>query len=510
MCGIVAAIGNLGYKEEKMFRDMLIFDTVRGRDSTGVVRVPRTSTLSPEMVKQIGGPTNLWDWGANTVFGATGSIIGANRILIGHNRAATVGVVSEANAHPFQKEHIWGVHNGSLDDYSKLEGALDPEMEVDSEILYNHIAKKGVKDAWENCHGAATLVFYDQKEDEFCFIRNKERPLYYAENEARNVAFFASEPWMIRVAADRHDIKLHENKVENDETKVYKTKPITTNRLFRFKVTGQGYELVASEGFKELAKKPIRAMQNYGGNGYTSRPGFTPHNQHYSRPKTNYSDKSEKRKAQDFLNTFDSYWAANTTKEGKETRGLELKIVGCGTTNSTNTYQKRQEFFNAVVKTEGDHEGMLVKIVAVNWADYEALAKHLNRNENPTIKTTSRMRARWTDGGKTFITFVVSSANVKILEKPVQRQFPRLIHSDPTKDVKDLKNEGGPYNVFRQKDVPFLTWDREWKEAGGACCHCSNPIPKEEHSKTLWISPNSLVCNECADSGILDYLNIYP
>lgn len=200
MCGLVAVFGAITVPQEKAFKNMLVFDQVRGEHSTGVAFVPK-GTNDPIVTKVVGTPDNLFETRAFEK-----AMSGSHRALVGHNRYATVGKVNRANAHPFTCDHITGVHNGSLRSYNSLEGY--GSFDVDSNILYNHISKKGLKDAVNNTDGAMALIWWDERESTLNFYRNHERPLHYAMTKDLSACFLASEDWMIWAACSRNNIAI--------------------------------------------------------------------------------------------------------------------------------------------------------------------------------------------------------------------------------------------------------------------------------------------------------------
>lgn len=201
MCGIVGVAGNLTAKEEKAFNTMLILDAIRGIDSTGAAFIH--SHVDPTITKQVGNPYELMGMGVYTK-----AMNKANKAIIGHNRWATVGDVSRRTAHPFEFDSLIGVHNGTLKTKWKLADAAD--FKVDSENFFHHVDKLGLKDAMKNMDGAWSLVWWDKYEDKLCFLRNKERPMHIVFSEDKSKMFWASERWMVAVAADREGIKLGE------------------------------------------------------------------------------------------------------------------------------------------------------------------------------------------------------------------------------------------------------------------------------------------------------------
>lgn len=185
-------------KHEKAIKTLLILDSLRGTDSTGVAVVSRQGEV--KVAKELGDPFRLFD---NKRFDKAFS--GMNCVAIGHNRFATQGKVNVRNAHPFEFDELVGAHNGTLRNKHVLVDSRD--FEVDSENLYHHIAKKGLRDAIDPLDGAWALVWWDKKDSTLNFLRNEERPLWFAKEKTTNVFFWASEKWMLSVALSRHDIQ---------------------------------------------------------------------------------------------------------------------------------------------------------------------------------------------------------------------------------------------------------------------------------------------------------------
>ena len=204
MCGLVGMFGIVTPAMEKAFNDLLIVDVVRGAHSTGVVSVKRGQKQAPVLLKQVGTPDNLFDMKDYQ----SRVLSGVQRVLIGHNRFATKGAVNKRNAHPFQFDNIVGAHNGSLTSYNQLDGY--GEYNVDSQVLFNHIQKHGMKDAWDKTVGAMALTYWDDNTNTMNIVRNDERSLFFAYTENDDVLIYASEPWMLEMVAYRHNIKIKE------------------------------------------------------------------------------------------------------------------------------------------------------------------------------------------------------------------------------------------------------------------------------------------------------------
>lgn len=200
MCGLVGMAGALTGKHDRIIKDLLIVDTLRGKDSTGLAAI---SSYSTNVAKQVGDPFQLFD---TKQFDR--AMQGISRVFIGHNRAATIGKVNRSNAHPFEFDNIIGAHNGTLRDRSGLE--FGGEYEVDSEQLYHNINDFGVKDTMGNVTGAWALTWWDKDKQTLNMLRNSERPLVYAFNKSRTQLYWASEEWMLWVACGRGEVDIEQ------------------------------------------------------------------------------------------------------------------------------------------------------------------------------------------------------------------------------------------------------------------------------------------------------------
>ena len=198
MCGIVGVAGFLGKKEKDVFRDMLVFDSVRGEHSTGILGV--NNKMECLLSKSVGDPYALFDRKQTDK-----TLSHATTVLLGHNRFATTGGITHQNAHPFEFDTIVGAHNGTLRNAWALPHGK--EYAVDSQRLFANIEEDGLADAIGLTLGAWTLVWYDKINDSINFLRNEERPLSYCFAENGTDLFWASEGWMLGAALGRNGIK---------------------------------------------------------------------------------------------------------------------------------------------------------------------------------------------------------------------------------------------------------------------------------------------------------------
>lgn len=206
MCGHVGIAGKLEFKDEATVKRLLIYDYFRGPDSTGIAVINKEGNEA-KIVKIASHPLDLFDM---TKFKAALSGYQSS-VFMGHNRAATKGVVNTINAHPYEFDHIIGAHNGTLSasTFAKLNDKLGEKFEVDSQAIFACIAKFGIAETvalfqesveGKQCPDAWALVWFDLKEGTLNFLRNKERPFWYAYSKEFDHLFWASEWPMIDAA----------------------------------------------------------------------------------------------------------------------------------------------------------------------------------------------------------------------------------------------------------------------------------------------------------------------
>ncbi len=215
MCGHVGVAGKLTANDEKVFKDLLYMDQLRGAHSTGIVQVD--AQFDAHIVKEAIPAHVFLEW---SPFKEVMRKVN-NRVLIGHNRYATMGAHTSVNAHPFVHGEIYGAHNGTLKNQSLLPDSR--EFEVDSDNIYHSINKIGIQDTVSKLHGAYALVYWDNENETLNFVRNEERDLYFVHQDTN--LYWASEKGMLMTALDRRKIK------------DYKIHQFQVDKLYTFQVT---------------------------------------------------------------------------------------------------------------------------------------------------------------------------------------------------------------------------------------------------------------------------------
>lgn len=223
MCGIVGLIskkaGGLYSSDLDMFQAMLVNDSQRGEDSTGVAMIERSGGV--ETLKIASHPFHLMateSWNK-----LRSKAIQSGVALIGHNRKATQGAINSANAHPFIEGDIVLVHNGTLRNHHSMKTG----KEVDSHAICHAFNEKGHEEVIPTLNGAFALVWYNLKTEKLYMIRNEERPLSIV--STKDMMAFASESWMAWGQFARKNEKIEEN-FQLDKGVLYEINPRTGER----------------------------------------------------------------------------------------------------------------------------------------------------------------------------------------------------------------------------------------------------------------------------------------
>ena len=255
MCGLVGVIGNINQNERKMFKWLLHLDAVqRGEDSTGIIHIPINGEVDYD--KEIGPPYILFTRSRKTWLDNRDGVKGLAKMLIGHNRKATVGKVTKENAHPFDFKNVIGVHNGTLTANDVEEMGNPGGYAVDSQAIYHKINKQGDKGV-DELPGAWALVWYDKQNQHLKMVRNHQRPLFICRNMRGDCMFWASERWMLEVASSS---SLGNVALEKDMYGNNCIGSLLPHQLYTFSATAANYKL---ESKIEVKKKTVSNL-HYG------------------------------------------------------------------------------------------------------------------------------------------------------------------------------------------------------------------------------------------------------
>lgn len=212
MCGLVGMFGGtpngLTQMHLKVMAQLLVVDTLRGTDSTGAFAVHKSSPNIAALHKKTGAG---WGFVQGADYNTFEDFLwNKARFVVGHNRAATRGSISDETAHPFHEGNILLVHNGTLGTHWKELCNYDATITVDSQaIAWALNNAKDWREVLPEIDGAYTLIWYDFRDETLRFASNGERPLWFAFDTENNM-YWASEYQMLDSILTRNSIKVKE------------------------------------------------------------------------------------------------------------------------------------------------------------------------------------------------------------------------------------------------------------------------------------------------------------
>jgi predicted glutamine amidotransferase len=205
MCGIILEMSNdklvRRLDRNKAITQGIIMDTLRGHHSTGLAYINYDAEAS--IYKK---PMPGHDFIEMPKYKEIINDSEKYPFLLAHNRWATKGKVNIGNAHPFQHDHITGVHNGSLDSWLALAPGM--HFDTDSEHIIHALANRGVEETLAMIDGAAALAWHDATDNTMHIIRNDERPFHFVHVAGMETVFGGSELEMLDLMCVRNHLKI--------------------------------------------------------------------------------------------------------------------------------------------------------------------------------------------------------------------------------------------------------------------------------------------------------------
>jgi hypothetical protein len=170
------------------FKQGIIVDMLRGMGGTGVMAIEPDVNPTVRVVKR--GLCGL-DFLHSRVWQTYGEDCMDRTFVVGHNRAATIGDISDNNSHPFHEDPITLIHNGTIQSLWNVRQKLDvdrfdiPRQPVDSHIACMTMAQMGIKEGIQELidigSGSFTFVIHSLEEPDRIFVaRNDQRPFWYS------------------------------------------------------------------------------------------------------------------------------------------------------------------------------------------------------------------------------------------------------------------------------------------------------------------------------------------
>lgn len=244
MCGLVAVINKSsnGFTAElnDVFDTLLFLDQLRGEDSTGAFVVTNKGEV---FLAKEATDANIYR-SSKEYANLLRRAFADGAALIGHNRKATKGDVTDENAHPFVVEdNIVLVHNGGVfGDHKK-----HADTEVDSHAIAHVIHEKqgDVGAAMSSIDAAYALMWYDFQKGVLNITRNWHRPLWWMEMHGAYI--YSSEKAMLDFVITRMKLTVKEGPKEL---------PTETLQKFTLKTGYNNWPLWDAEHEKLDIKKP--------------------------------------------------------------------------------------------------------------------------------------------------------------------------------------------------------------------------------------------------------------
>lgn len=483
MCGIVGMAGNLNSSTNKMFNNMLIFDQIRGSHSTGVAVVPSISS-EVSVEKDIGSPANLWEYESSKLFDSKGYLKNIPKVVIGHNRSATVGSITVENSHPFQFEHITGVHNGSLTYYRDLEG--HNTHEVDSQAIFDTISKKGIDHCWESFYGAACLVWWDSKEGSLNIIRNDQRPLCIAYSEKEDAVFWASEEWMIIVAAGRNNVNLKKN--ENGKTVIAIP---TAGTLYKYTPTNLTCPLTE---VRELKKKTYTPPKETTGGKIGQTTGYQGAKQSFTEGSSGFG-----KAWNDQPWGLTHSWASGWERAEKDIIGTKFNLKGL-----IRTSEHGKKGFYVYGETE---DGCRVEVYPFDQSEYPDWSMRMVQlpQRDLWFEITKRPRVRNHSLPLVKNMYRISSAHVQLhSSSPKSNVIPFVPQQNLPLSEPLFKSRTGHVTEERWHEIMSA------HDINHSCTACNNPITIEQHKELVWVNDKCVLCKDCGeDKSVLEFVQSY-
>ena len=478
MCGIVGVAGEVNFKTRKLFRRLLELDTVRGPHSTGVFTVNLQNELKFDKI--VGTP---WDFFSESKVFDNNFNNGVYKVMVGHNRWATHGKITEENAHPFDFDKLIGVHNGTIDGkaFQWLRENGKGHV-VDSYMLYSAFDKTGMKETINNIDGAWSCVWWDKEEKSINFIRNSKRPMHYAYTKDEKTLIFASEPWMIIAAAYTSEVELSGSPQETHENYHYelsleKDSPIKDPLNFIYYEEEIKGKVFPVEYYKGSAWEDGRDWGSFGSfKSYYKSTTPTP-------PQSNYLAKKEKvfSEITDRNGNCPVYWHkmhSKTVYWPSYAKIILKSFLGNVNVQLSGSPEQVKEIFNKIENSEGwffvTPKGYIVPT---------------NNGEEPE--------------------YIIADVNTLSEEYP----WDDIINIDVIPEGKEELEEVESSKqdmVFVTKDlcVSFDNWKRAIEKEGCSFCQ-TQEVDVKDAKKMFWInySAGAFLCPTCAGN---DGNNLLP
>lgn len=485
MCGLFGIISTtaLGLDEEKFIKQCTFTGTLRGRDSTGLALIDKENNVNLYK-RALSGP----DFANSDVGSRCFNQLDKSFIVIGHNRAATIGAVNDRTAHPFIFGNMVGAHNGTLQYHKTLPVS---EHSIDSMNLLASLAdtdgtSKELIRVLEQVQGSYAVTLYDTDTEIMWFVRNDERPLHWAPTDDGAVVW-ASEAGMLSWVAARCGIKLD------------KIHGLTENTLYGLDC--REMKPVAEEKYEPPKPEPY-SHGGYGNRGYWDNYGNTGSYSHNNKYKYHSVDEAIKHKIWNKDDTILNVVFTSVENPTKAKNSSILQHHGIGFNDSGEAFEVSAWISTGHVKLNALYLAEVRTIVTKSDSYSDIIKLNLDSKELEII-TADRTEAEteiigmvddttmW--HGNSFSHLLPfrdtdKSNNKKIAKLEDKR---KKGNSKSNKD-KDDGTVQGPFECrLSLRDYKELT------EKG--CYHCHCDISVDDAPTLGWLNSKHPICQDCIE-----------
>lgn len=480
MCGLTVVAGNNHNNDVEKFRQIVVANTIRGRDATGIAAI---HTNKVNIYKK---PTDAFDL-FDRHYKETQSVLSSMaRCLLGHNRAATRGGMKEDAAHPFRHGDIVGMHNGHIIEQSLKDLPDQTVFPTDSEHIIKNIAKHGAEATFRYLRGDWSVVWYNIKEHKLYFTTNGKRPLFFALAKNNKNIWLGSEKGLLQWILDR---------TEHHYTKVELAQPIEpchVNMLYTVDI-GMGSVKMLPVTKLESGKYFFTPSPNY-----SSVPEFKKPDKPLVIPETSGPTSPVKPKP---LLTLVKTGPATVTPPTQKTAGL-VEDIPVFTDEELRDLPEVsvRDLMDRVTSTIASlvkkRESALVILADINWSDNVTWRKN-TRSTVQNICTATFVRDR----------------NLRILrtqERRLQRQIERRdmirqadlafkasqisVSPPPNLELADFKTMA---DMFTGES--YFTDFMKKHSCGCAVCSEKNPLNFTVANSVLLKDDQGFICANCAE-----------
>ena len=358
-------------------------------------------------------------------------------LVIGHNRASTIGSAKDSNCHPFQFGDITLVHNGTLNYYSELDRSFNHS--VDSAHAANAINKLGAIPALERIRGAFVFVWHNSKTKTFHMARNSMRDIWYIVDKEGETLYYASEYSMLHWLLERNKLEIANEKYRS----------LVEHTMYTWDL-GKSLRKPRIQKFKEAPSHPSYGEHNWGG-----------------RPNNRDADELEEYS----LRQFQYLKIDNPVFYKYGDRSQEGRIEGTATLKN-----KKGEAVKVITKAHSIRE--------VEW----------DKIKNGPVEQC--ITSVWEDNGTPVI--VARHVRAVIPPTPVVQALPSP--KRPQKEDGDA-TDAELDNFFRGPQNRLISKEEFAEYIKPGCCYCSSPIKFADEKDITWINvgnDHEPLCKTCS------------